>query len=100
MAQYPEGGRRGPGHSRWGRSDAVRNEAMAAVTVRRPALRYHGGKFRLAAWIMAHFPDHRCYVEPFGGGAGVLLQKPRAFAEIYNDLDGDVVNYFEVLRDP
>lgn len=65
-----------------------------------PALRYHGGKFRLAPWIISHFPPHRCYVEAFGGAAGVLLQKPRSFSEVYNDLDGDVVDFFRVLRAP
>lgn len=63
-----------------------------------PLIRYHGGKFRLADWVIRHFPKHTCYTESFGGAAGVLLQKPRAYAEVYNDLDGEVVNLFKVLR--
>lgn len=66
----------------------------------RPVLRYHGGKFRLAPWILTFFPQHTVYVEPFGGAASVLLQKPRVGAECYNDLDGEVVNLFRILRDP
>lgn len=66
----------------------------------RPALRYHGGKFRLATWIMKHIPAHQTYVEPYGGGAGVLLRKGRSAHEVYNDLDRDVVTFFKVLRDP
>lgn len=66
---------------------------------KRPALRYYGGKWNLAPWIISFFPPHLNYVEPCGGAASVLLQKPRSPLETYNDLDGNVVNFFRVLRD-
>ncbi len=67
--------------------------------VSRPVLRWHGGKWLLAPWITAQFPPHRIYTEAYGGGASVLMRKPRAYSEVYNDLDGEVVNLFRVLRD-
>lgn len=70
------------------------------MTIKRPVLRYHGGKFRLSGWVRSFFPPHRVYVEPYGGAGSVLLTKERAYAEVYNDLDGDVVNFFRVLRNP
>jgi DNA adenine methylase len=72
---------------------------IATDAPKRPALRYYGGKWNLAPWIISHFPPHKNYVEPCGGAASVLLQKPRSPLETYNDLDGNVVNFFRVLRD-
>lgn len=68
------------------------------MTVTRPALRWHGGKWLLAPWIISQFPKHRTYVEPYGGAASVLLRKDRSQCEAYNDLDTEVVNLFSVLR--
>ena len=71
----------------------------ATATVQRPALRYHGGKWRLAPWIISHFPPHRVYSEVYGGAASVLLRKPRVYSEVYNDLSDDVWNVFRVIRE-
>ena len=64
----------------------------------RPVLKYFGGKWKIAPWIVEHLPPHVTYVEPFGGAASVLMRKPRSSLEIYNDLDAEVVNVFRVLR--
>jgi len=58
-----------------------------------------GGKSYIADWIVSYFPRHITYVEVFGGAASVLFNKPRSKVEVYNDLWGDVVCLFEVLRD-
>jgi len=60
---------------------------------------YPGNKARHADWILEHIPEHECYVELFGGAAGVLFNKPRSKIEVYNDLNGDIPHFFRVLRD-
>lgn len=73
---------------------------MAGHAINSPVMRYHGAKFRLAPWVMSFFPPHTRYVESFGGAAGVLMQKQKIQSEVYNDLDGSIVNVFRVLQDP
>ncbi len=70
------------------------------MTLKRPVLRYHGGKWKIGKKIIQYFPPHKCYTEVFGGGANLLLQKQRCYAEVYNDKWDTVVNVFKVLRDP
>jgi DNA adenine methylase len=81
------------------KTDALLESGQNAP-VTRPAFRWHGAKWKLAPQILRYFPAHRRYTESFGGGGALLLQKPRAYAEVYNDLDRSVVDVFTVLRDP
>lgn len=67
--------------------------------IRAPVLRYPGAKWGIAPWIIEHLPPHEAYVEPFFGSGAVLLRKPPARSELVNDLDGNVVAFFRVLRD-
>jgi DNA adenine methylase len=62
-------------------------------------MKYHGGKSRLADWIISFMPPHRCYVEPFGGGGSVLLRKQPVPTEVYNDLNGEIFNLFRMIRE-
>lgn len=64
-----------------------------------PPFAYFGGKTRLAERIIQLLPPHAHYVEPFAGSLAVLLAKPRAEMETVNDLDGDLMTFWRVLRD-
>lgn len=65
----------------------------------KPPLTYFGGKIRLADRLAALMPPHGHYVEPFCGSLAVLLGKPRSPHETVNDLDGDLMTFWRVLRD-
>ena len=62
------------------------------------AFGWYGGKFSHLDWILPLLPAAHHYCEPFGGSAAVLLNRDPAPVETYNDLDGEVVNFFRVLR--
>ncbi len=66
----------------------------------RSVLHYPGSKKRIASWIIKHMPPHHSYLEPYFGCGAVLFAKQPAPIETVNDLDGEVVNFFRVIRDP
>jgi len=66
---------------------------------RRIAFGWYGGKFSHLGWLLPLLPSCHHYCEPFAGSAAVLLNRNPAPLETYNDIDGEVVNFFQVLRD-
>jgi DNA adenine methylase len=65
----------------------------------RPAVKTPGGKAYLARRIVALIPEHTRYIEPFAGGASVLLNKPRCPLEMLCDRNDNLINFYRVLRD-
>ncbi len=63
------------------------------------AFGWYGGKYSHLSWLMPLLPQAHHYCEPFGGSAAVLINRPPASVETYNDLDSEVANFFRVLRD-
>jgi len=63
-------------------------------------IQWYGGKSPLLKHLLPLIPPHRCYVEPFGGAAWLLFAKEPAPVEVYNDIDGGLVRFFRVFRDP
>ena len=62
------------------------------------AFGWYGGKFSHLDWLLPLLSECHHYCEPFAGSAAVLLNRPPAPIETYNDLDGEVVSFFRVLR--
>lgn len=69
------------------------------MTAVKPPFAYYGGKTTIGHKIAAMFPEHRHYVEPFCGSLAVLLSKPPSMMETVNDLDGDLMLFWRMLRD-
>jgi DNA adenine methylase len=63
------------------------------------AFGWYGGKFSHLDWLLPLLPECHHYCEPFAGSAAILLNRSPSPVETYNDLDGEVVNFFRVLRD-
>jgi DNA adenine methylase len=61
-------------------------------------LKWVGGKSRLRKQIIELIPEHTCYLEPFCGAAWILFGKPPSKVEIINDIDGELINFFRVLK--
>lgn len=61
-------------------------------------VKYPGAKWAIAPWIVSHFPPHTRYADPYFGSGAVFFQKAPSPYEVINDLSGDVVNLFRVIR--
>ena len=61
-------------------------------------LSYYGGKQQLAKLILGLIPEHRIYCEPFLGGAAIFFAKEQSKVEIINDTNGEIINFYEVLK--
>lgn len=64
----------------------------------RTPISYYGGKQKLASKIINFIPEHKMYVEPFVGGAAVFFQKPPSHAEVINDTNSELINFYKVCK--
>lgn len=69
------------------------------MTGKKIAFGWYGGKYSHLDWLLPLLPKAKHYCEPFGGSASVLVNRTPASVETYNDIDGELVNFFRVLRD-
>lgn len=82
----------------------ARGVPLAPSLSRRPrhkiiSFGWYGGKYNHLDWLLPLLPEAHHYCEPFGGSAAVLLNREPSPVETYNDIDGEVANFFRVLRD-
>jgi len=72
---------------------------MATDQQLKTPLTYYGGKQTLAPLIISLFPEHILYGEPFTGGAAVFFHKAKSKVEVLNDTNGELMNFYKILRD-
>jgi DNA adenine methylase len=82
----------------------MKRNSVPSALVRRERKRFiafgwYGGKYSHLDWLLPLLPFCHHYCEPFGGSAAVLFNREPSPVETYNDIDGEVVNFFRVLRD-
>lgn len=65
----------------------------------KPVLKYPGSKWNIANWIISHMPEHTTYLEPYFGSGAVFFRKHPVKSETINDINDDVINLFQVLRE-
>jgi DNA adenine methylase len=70
-----------------------------AAQIKTTPFPYPGNKTRLAEWILQNTIDHETWVAPFGGAGGILFNKTPSRNEVLNDLNGDIITFYRVLRD-
>lgn len=63
-----------------------------------PLVPWIGGKRRLAKHLLPMFPEHSCYVEPFCGAAALFFMKDQVESEVLNDINGDLVSLYRVVK--
>lgn len=66
----------------------------------RSPVKWFGGKGNMVEKLLPLLPEHKIYVEPFGGGGSLLIAKDPSEIEVYNDVDEGLVTFFRVIRDP
>lgn len=85
-------------------ADSMKVNGASKVAIRRRgrkriAFGWYGGKFSHLDWLLPLLPEAHHYCEPFGGSGAALLNRPPSPVETYNDLDGELVNFFRTLRE-
>jgi DNA adenine methylase len=82
-----------------GNGEAKSNGQLVRKQKKKIAFGWYGGKFSHLNWLLPLLPEAHHYCEPFAGSAAILLNRSPSSVETYNDIDGEIVNFFRVLRD-